>query len=231
MKIDFNKALQQLRQDTPGFFERAIFDLKGIDPFPRTSRPITPKSVKPVIEVQSEVEAVSMPVPGPIANGIKVLFVSDSYSDSQALQDEEKVSNPIGKKLLGHFSPDVIELFSKMIQAMGLGIDDFQIRAVKKNLDDGTEQEQLLQVSSAAVEFKPKLVITIGAVATNTTLGFEERLAQVHGKFFNRAFEGHGENFAASVMPLFHPQLLLINPGMKRTAWADMQKAMDLLKH
>ena len=47
--------------------------------------------------------------------------------------------------------------------------------------------------------------------------------SNIHGQFFEKQY---GDT-AFSLMPVFHPDFLVINPNMKRTAWADLQKVME----
>ena len=74
---------------------------------------------------------------------------------------------------------------------------------------------------------KPSVVVTLGAYASNLILGGQERLSKIHGNFFPRSFS---DNFHTQIVPLFHPSFLLINPGMKKSAWMDMKKIMDFIQ-
>jgi uracil-DNA glycosylase family 4 len=69
-------------------------------------------------------------------------------------------------------------------------------------------------------------VVTLGAFASNLLLEGQERLSKIHGNFFPRSFS---DNFHTQIVPLFHPNFLLINPSMKKSAWMDMQKIMDFV--
>jgi len=108
------------------------------------------------------------------------------------------------------------ELLNKMIQAMKLNPQEFKI------IEEGKPEEIVDQILAE----KPSVVVTLGAYASNLMLGGQERLSKIHGNFFPRSFS---DNFHTQIVPLFHPSFLLINPGMKKSAWMDMQKIMDFI--
>jgi len=61
-------------------------------------------------------------------------------------------------------------------------------------------------------------------------MGTKDRLATIHGEIVDLSLKLiQDQAYFFNMMPLFHPQILLINPNMKKTAWADMQKAMRFL--
>ncbi len=137
----------------------------------------------------------------------EVLFVGDNYSGD-------------GEDLLG-----------KMIMAMKLSKDEFfrhpmdealeEVSDLAKNLENPKEATQKL--FNIILEKRPKVVVSLGATVTNILLGRREKLSTIHGQFFEkRQGECH-----FNLMPIFHPDFLLINPNMKRTAWIDLQKVME----
>lgn len=113
------------------------------------------------------------------------------------------------------------ELLQKMIAAMRI-----EAHKVVSVLSEADLSEELAR---GIFHSRPKFVVSLGAVATNNLLGRKEKLTTVHGQFFPLKLESNGELFEAQLMPLFHPDLLLINPNMKRTAWIDLQKIMSEL--
>ncbi|MBY0414734.1 MAG: hypothetical protein K2Q18_11235 [Bdellovibrionales bacterium] len=140
-----------------------------------------------------------------------VLFVGDSYSG-------------VGEDLLG-----------KMIQAMKLVPGEFyrfpfnekldDINDLAKNLVEPTpETSELLDVIK---KYKPQIVVSLGATVTNILLGKREKLSGIHGQFFDRSVKTDNESYSYDLSPVFHPDFLLINPNMKRTAWIDLQKVME----
>ena len=78
---------------------------------------------------------------------------------------------------------------------------------------------------------RPQFVIPMGAIATNMTLEKRERLSKVHGEFFTKSLNINERNVHKyMVVPIFHPEFLLINPNMKRTAWLDLKKVIEYLQ-
>jgi len=68
----------------------------------------------------------------------------------------------------------------------------------------------------------PKVIITLGDVATRALLNTKAGITAVRGKVY--------EFMGAKVVPTFHPAYLLRNPSQKKLTWADAQKAINLLK-
>jgi uracil-DNA glycosylase family 4 len=137
------------------------------------------------------------------------------------------------------FDPDERDLLERMARAMKLNkghavslsikchsaLDDHDdaIQGMKRNCEDNLLQE--------IKTLKPTFVIPLGAVATNFILEKKERLSQVHGKFFSKTIKFADELVHEYiVVPLFHPEFLLINTNMKRTAWLDLKNVMDYLQ-
>ena len=146
------------------------------------------------------------------------------------------------KSLSCSFNKAERELLEKMAGAMSLKNGFAISRSLKlisgEKTDDLFEmsqngrvenQEEWLNPFLKEIElFKPQFVIPLGAVPTNLLLEKRERLSQVHGKFFPRGFKlSNGTTHNVLVCPIFHPEFLLINPNMKRTAWMDLQKVMS----
>ena len=65
----------------------------------------------------------------------------------------------------------------------------------------------------------PKMVITLGVLAGQRLLNLDFPLEQFQGRFHSC----HG----IQVMPTFHPSALLVQPGLKRKVWDDMQQVMQ----
>jgi uracil-DNA glycosylase family 4 len=137
----------------------------------------------------------------------EVLFIGDNYSGS-------------GDDLLG-----------KMIIAMKLSGEEVnrfpmdeeleQVSDLAENLlNPNTATKNLLNIISKK---QPRVVVSLGATVTNILLGKREKLSTIHGQFIEKRVD----ECVYSLMPLFHPDFLVINPNMKRTAWADLQKLME----
>ena len=138
-----------------------------------------------------------------------VLFVGDTFNTDSGADD----------------------LLGKMITAMKLKPQEFERFAFNEALDEINDLEQNLKSPDSATaelfatitKVKPQIVVSLGATVTNVLLGRREKLSGIHGQFIEKTIDSH--HFA--MMPLFHPDFLLINPNMKRTAWIDLQKVME----
>ena len=141
-----------------------------------------------------------------------VLFVGDSFVEGT------------GEDLLG-----------KMIVAMKLRPGEFNRVAFNEKLEEVNDlTKNLTEPSLETVElleqikkFKPNIVVSLGATVTNILLGKREKLSGIHGQFFDKTLTLDNESYSYQVMPIFHPDFLVINPNMKRTAWIDLQKVME----
>ena len=67
----------------------------------------------------------------------------------------------------------------------------------------------------------PKVIVTLGAVATRVLLQNTEPITKIRGQwqFFYPSF---GD--PVKLLPTFHPAALLRNPNLKKDAWEDMKK-------
>lgn len=65
----------------------------------------------------------------------------------------------------------------------------------------------------------PRMIICLGAAATQTVIDPKARITQVHGRWFARD--------GIKMMATFHPAALLRNPNYKRPAWEDFKMIRD----
>ncbi len=139
---------------------------------------------------------------------IKILFIGDTY-------------NGEGEDLL-----------YKMISAMKLIPEEYKRIPLDSELElvDFDDSEYVNQPSYKKLIYlinheAPLFVISLGAIVTNCLIGRREKMSTIHGKYFKL----NAHDYDYQLMPLFHPEFLLINPNMKRTAWIDLQKVMQSL--
>lgn len=151
---------------------------------------------------------------------VKAFFVTENFRPWKEVQPELK-GNFLDELLLG-LAPKTAELFHRMIGAMKLPPEEVLIYPIEAQGRDLSEE-----VMSIAATFKPEVMITLGALATNKILKGNDRLSLIHGQFFTRKVAGAGD---FQVVPLFHPSIIESNQNMKKTAWSDMQKIMKALK-
>lgn len=209
--IQKTKAWNQGTEPLAHTFEGALFKDSAwpfvFDESVMTTSSTTPAVIpaKAAIKVEAEValktDALSL-----------VLFVGDSYVEAS------------GDDLLG-----------KMIVAMKLRPGEFNRVAFNEKLEEVSDlAKNLIGPSVETVElleqikkYKPSIVVSLGATVTNILLGKREKLSGIHGQFFDKTLTLNNESYTYQVMPIFHPDFLIINPNMKRTAWIDLQKVME----
>lgn len=129
------------------------------------------------------------------------------------------------------FNDDGDDLLGKMIIAMKLDKSEFYRFKMDEDLDavddltknitnPSSSTQKLLNIISKE---RPRIVVSLGATVTNILLGKREKMSTIHGQFFEKKINGYDY----TLMPIFHPDFLIINPNMKRTAWIDLQKVME----
>lgn len=212
MEQKFKKILQKAKAWEDGVeplantFEGALFE--GTNwPFSFEETTIATENK---VATPAPIEAVIKPAQK-ISEGFDklVLFVGDTFNSASGADD----------------------LLGKMISAMKLKPQEFERFAFNEALEDLNDLDQNLKTPSPETlelyamisKVKPQVVVSLGATVTNVLLGRREKLSGIHGQFIEKNIESH--HFA--MMPLFHPDFLLINPNMKRTAWIDLQKVME----
>lgn len=184
------------------------------------SHPETPEQLNSYVQLLSSQKA------------LDVLFVGDSH---QGDQDEKEV-----------------DLLAKMIAAMKIPLD----KVGRLPLLEKPSDLSLPAIIYSVLITRPKVIISLGAKATHVLMaGKKERLARIHGKFYSLSmslgnlqtvsseqsseFVNFIHNLEQSsevsqkvetkLVPLFHPDFLVINPNMKAAAWSDLQKVMAFL--
>lgn len=120
------------------------------------------------------------------------------------------------------------DLLSKMIQAMNL---DVPIRRLFINKDSDRASKVWKNILSYFLQhsYTQLTIVTMGAFTANLALGKKERLSKIHGKSFEQLYFRDQQKLNVTLFPLFHPDILQINPNMKRSAWIDLQKVMKHL--
>ena len=131
------------------------------------------------------------------------------------------------------------QLLTKIIEAMGMQRSDVYIANVVKcrppdnrlpEPDEVTTCYPFLYQQITAI--RPKIIVTLGSLATQTLLGTKTGITQLRGKFSQMkglGFGGQGME-RTKILPTFHPAYLLRNPPMKKLVWEDMKLVMATLK-
>lgn len=125
------------------------------------------------------------------------------------------------------FNKEEADLFSKMIKAMNLESHEIWISSFKKEDLEDEKTQELLHLELGFLG--PKMLVSLGAVATQFLMQKKIRLSVVQGEYFEYIVEFKDRVKEYTFMPLFHPEYLLINPNMKRKAWEGMKKIMEVL--
>ena len=172
------------------------------------------------MELSLEESVLDMVVKDKSPGKVRVMFVPENFRNYAEFKEELK--DGFINQLLPAFPFKTAELFGRMLSAMKLVDEEVVIYPTMMN-----EQDISAEVMKVAGYYRPEIIVTLGASSTHKILKGQERLAQVHGQFFNRKIENIGTFI---VVPLFHPSIIENNQNMKKTAWADMQKIMKHLK-
>ncbi len=129
-------------------------------------------------------------------------------------------------------------LVQKMIQAMKINEEKFAYgvlflnEEVQNEMDffDHLNKKMTDLIHSEIFQIKPKVVVCFGSILANILSGKRERISKVRGLFSKKTLSFENQDFVLSYIPVFHPEFLTINPNMKRLAWEDLQKVMELIK-
>lgn len=150
---------------------------------------------------------------------VEVIFVTESLRNFAEISEELK--GTFIDQLLCGFPLKTAELFERMILAMKLVPEEVILYP-----SENSGQDLFADLVKLTSEFRPKVIMSLGAKATSSVLKNKDRLSLIHGQFFSRE-TAFGE---IQVVPLFHPNIIETNQNMKKTAWTDMQKVMKFLK-
>jgi DNA polymerase len=120
------------------------------------------------------------------------------------------------------------QLLTKMIEAMGLKRQDVYICNVLKDRPPGN-RTPLPEEMGACLPFlqeqlaivQPKVICSLGAVATKALLGPHISITKVRGQLME--YQG------IPLIPTFHPAYLLRNPPAKKFVWVDLKRVKQLL--
>jgi uracil-DNA glycosylase family 4 len=119
-------------------------------------------------------------------------------------------------------------LLTNLISKMGLKREDLYIANVVKchpPQNRNPEPDEVAVCKPFLLKqieiIKPRVIITLGAVASQNLLETDESISELRGRVFT--FKG------AHVVPTFHPAYLLRNTKAKWQTWDDAQRALKLL--
>lgn len=119
------------------------------------------------------------------------------------------------------------ELFWKMMAAIGLDKKSVYVtNCIKCGQDNSSRPDAtagqrcfpFLEQELAAIQ--PKLICSMGEIATGLLLASQVPLVRMRGRFHQYRYP---QGSVARVMPTFHPRFLLQNTEMKGATWLDLQ--------
>ncbi len=120
------------------------------------------------------------------------------------------------------------QLLTRLIEKMGLKRQDVYIANTVKcrppgnrNPRDDELRECMPFLKKQIAIIRPKVIMTLGDVATRALLGDVGSISRVRGKKF--VYDG------IPVIPTFHPSYLLRNRSAKWQTWNDAQRVLKLL--
>ena len=118
------------------------------------------------------------------------------------------------------------QLLTKMLESVNLSRDEVYITNTVKCRPPGNRNPEPEELAACApilnaqlTTLQPKVVLSLGSVATQALLGTREAIGKLRGRV-----HPYG---SAVLVPTFHPAFLLRNPGQeyKRMAWEDLKLA------
>ena len=119
-------------------------------------------------------------------------------------------------------------LLTKIIEAMGLTRQEVYIANVVKCRPPGNRAPEPDEIAACLPYLekqidliKPKIICTLGNVATQTVTGVRSPISTMRG----RPYDYRG----ITVIPTFHPAACLRNPEIKKDVWEDVKKVMKAI--
>ena len=120
------------------------------------------------------------------------------------------------------------QLLNNLLSKLGLRREEVYIANILKSRPPGNRDPEADEIA-ACLPFlekqiqaiRPRVIVTLGRIATHALLGTKEPLTRLRG---------HWQRYHdIRVMPTFHPSYLLRAPQERRKTWADMQQVMEYL--
>lgn len=175
---------------------------------------------------QKELEASEKSVQETLASEQKFIYGSGSIqSDLMFIADAPSEEDNISGT---PFSGEVGELMDRMLTKMGFQREDIYLTTIlkyhKANNAQATQDDFKLCKSILFKQIdliNPKVICTLGSVATTELLQLELPIAKARGQMVswnNRL-----------VIPTFHPAYLLKKKGARKNVWQDMLSILTIL--
>jgi uracil-DNA glycosylase family 4 len=120
------------------------------------------------------------------------------------------------------------QVLNNLLNKLGLRREEVYITNVVKRRPPGNRDPEPDEIAACLPFLKkqiqavrPRVIVTLGKVATQALLGTKEPLTKVRGRW--QKYDN------LRVMPTFHPSYLLRFPQERHKTWADMQQVMEYL--
>jgi len=120
------------------------------------------------------------------------------------------------------------QLLNKMLGRLGLRREEVYIANIVKSRPPNNRDPEPDEIAACLPFLEkqikaihPRVIVTLGRIATHALLGTKEPLTRLRGRW-----QRYGD---IRVMPTFHPSYLLRAPQERRKTWADMQQVMEYL--
>jgi len=120
------------------------------------------------------------------------------------------------------------QLLNNMLSKLGLRREEVYIANIIKSRPPGNRDPEADEIAACLpflekqiLAIRPRVIVTLGRIATHALLGTKEPLTRLRG---------HWQRYRdIRVMPTFHPSYLLRSPQERRKTWDDMQQVMGYL--
>jgi DNA polymerase len=126
------------------------------------------------------------------------------------------------------FSPEAGQLLDKMLGSIGLSREQncYLTAAVKCPIP--LTGDIPLEAPASCLGFlareldllKPAFILCLGRTAARLLLGSAETMERLRGRFFD--YQG-ASGFGIPLLPTYHPEECLEEPGLKRPIWEDLK--------
>ena len=127
------------------------------------------------------------------------------------------------------------QLLTRMIEAMGLTRAQVYIANIVKCRPPGNRLPTPVEIATCLpfleaqlAAIRPRVICTLGAVATQALLKTTVKISQLRGRFHDYPRLG-SDGSPIRVLPTYHPAYLLRNPAEKKVVWADLQMVLHAL--
>ncbi len=157
----------------------------------------------------------------PLREGCTQVVFGEGAEDADIMLVGEgpgKSEDEIGRPFVGRAG----ELLNRILAAVDISRSEVYIANVVKCRPPGNRLPNLNEIKAcrgyleAQIRIiKPKILICLGALATQTLVDGKAKITVIRGRWFTRQ--------GIMIMPTYHPAALLRNESLKRPVWEDFK--------